>query len=299
MKKILLILCVLGVHDIAFSQTNNFPSTGDATLVSGNRMVYDHMYYTHGYTAYDYSGLSEAALLNYGYYGHRFATRQGLALVIRGDNNYLGLGVTNPSARLHVNGKGRLDDNLKIFGTSEAWAEGISIIKPSGWVGIRLARNDPATGQFEGNWGLGYNASSGNDFSISNHYNNTQNDYIFHISASTQNIGIGTATPSEKLSVNGKIRAKEVKVEATNWPDYVFESSYALPNLKVTEKFIKENKHLPEIPSAKEVEKKGISLGEMDTKLLKKIEELTLYLIEQSKELKKLRSEIDQLKSKL
>ena len=96
-------------------------------------------------------------------------------------------------------------------------------------------------------------------------------------------VGIGTTTPREKLSVNGKIRAKEVKVESTNWPDYVFEEGYNVGTLKELESYIKANKHLPEIPSAKEVQANGVELGEMNKLLLKKVEELTLHLIEKDK----------------
>lgn len=106
------------------------------------------------------------------------------------------------------------------------------------------------------------------------------------------NIGIGTSTPAEKLSVNGKIRAKEIKVETSGWSDFVFEPSYKLPDLKQTEVFIKENKHLPDIPSAKEVAENGINLGEMNSKLLQKIEELTLYIIDQNKRIEKLEAGI-------
>lgn len=101
---------------------------------------------------------------------------------------------------------------------------------------------------------------------------------------STGNMGIGTTdTKGYKLAVNGKIRAQEIKVEAANWPDYVFAKDFKLPSLKETEQHIKENGHLPGIPSAAEVETGGIDLGEMNAKLLKKIEELTLHLIEQQK----------------
>ncbi|MDG3581260.1 hypothetical protein [Galbibacter pacificus] len=97
------------------------------------------------------------------------------------------------------------------------------------------------------------------------------------------NIGIGTADPgSWKLAVNGKIRAKEIKVE-TGWSDFVFEENYNLPTLEEVEKHIQEKGHLKDIPSAKEVAKEGIYLGEMDAKLLQKIEELTLYAIDQEK----------------
>lgn len=97
------------------------------------------------------------------------------------------------------------------------------------------------------------------------------------------NVGIGTQVPKENLSVNGKIRALEIKVETANWPDYVFDNNYELPKLNDIESFVKKNKHLPGIPSAAEVRSEGIDLGEMNEKLLKKIEELTLHLIEQNK----------------
>lgn len=99
-------------------------------------------------------------------------------------------------------------------------------------------------------------------------------------------LGIGTTNPgSWKLAVNGNIRAKEVKVE-TGWSDFVFENDYNLPTLEEVEKYINEKRHLKDIPSAEEVAENGIFLGEMDAKLLQKIEELTLYAIQQEKELK-------------
>ncbi len=108
------------------------------------------------------------------------------------------------------------------------------------------------------------------------------------------NIGLNTASPDPgyKLSVNGKVRTKEVRVEA-NWADYVFDNSYPLLPLEKVEHYIKDNHHLPDVPSAAEVSKNGINLGETDALLLKKIEELTLYLIEKNKENKKQQNLID------
>lgn len=109
-------------------------------------------------------------------------------------------------------------------------------------------------------------------------------------------VGIGTATPKEKLSVNGKIRAHEVKVETAYWPDYVFKPEYKLPILSDIEKQIKTNGHLPGMPAAKEVEANGLSLGEMVRLQQQKIEELTLYLIEQNKQMIEMKKEINTLK---
>lgn len=111
------------------------------------------------------------------------------------------------------------------------------------------------------------------------------------------NISIGTTSPNSKLTVNGNIRAREIKVENGNWPDYVFQCDYQLPSLQETDKHIKEKGHLPGIPSAKEVKASGIDLGEMNGKLLQKIEELTLHLIEQNKKMSTMQNDIEILKS--
>jgi len=95
------------------------------------------------------------------------------------------------------------------------------------------------------------------------------------------NVGIGTPSPDAKLAVAGQVHAQEVKVSVTvPGPDYVFEKDYKLTSLEDIKSYIDQNKHLPEVPSAKEMEKNGVQLGEMNMLLLKKIEELTLYIIE-------------------
>lgn len=100
------------------------------------------------------------------------------------------------------------------------------------------------------------------------------------------NVGIGTFdTGSHKFAVDGSIGAREIKVETGTWSDFVFYEDYNLPTLDEVETHIKEKGHLLDIPSAEEVEKDGIYLGEMNAKLLQKIEELTLYTIQQEKKL--------------
>jgi hypothetical protein len=121
---------------------------------------------------------------------------------------------------------------------------------------------------------------------------------LFNVNLNNGNIGVGTTDPKDfKLGVNGKIAATEVKVAAyANWPDFVFKKEYNLPTLTEVEKHIKEKGHLQNILSAAEVKKEGFFLGEMDAKLLQKIEELTLYTIQQEKQLKKQAEEVRELK---
>lgn len=122
---------------------------------------------------------------------------------------------------------------------------------------------------------------------------------------SNGSVGIGTASPGTfKLAVEGKIGARKVIVtDAINWPDYVFSDKYELMTLPDVDSYIQINGHLPEVPSAKDVATNGIDVSETQAVLLRKIEELTLYLIEHDKLLKEqqritdsLRNEIKQLK---
>jgi hypothetical protein len=109
-------------------------------------------------------------------------------------------------------------------------------------------------------------------------------------------VTIGTTTNSlnsvdYSLAVNGRILAKGVRVQVNGWPDYVFDANYELTEMKELEKYIQTHRHLPGVPSAKEVEKEGIDVGEINHLLLKKIEELTLYIIEQNKRIEKLENQ--------
>jgi len=109
------------------------------------------------------------------------------------------------------------------------------------------------------------------------------------------NVGIGTANPDQLLSVKGIIHTQEVLIDLTGWSDYVFNNNYKLRPLSDVQSFINKNHHLPEVPSSAEIEENGLKVGEMNKILMKKIEELTLYLIQQNKRIEQLE---DQLKHK-
>ncbi|MGX5689560.1 hypothetical protein [Arcticibacter tournemirensis] len=104
-------------------------------------------------------------------------------------------------------------------------------------------------------------------------------------------VGIQTSDPGNyELAVNGKVRAKEVRVEG-GWSDFVFEKGYPLLPLSDVEMFILKNKHLPNVPSEREIARDGINLGSVNSRLLQKIEELTLYILQLNKELQKVKTE--------
>jgi hypothetical protein len=161
-------------------------------------------------------------------------------------------------------------------------------------------RNDGNTAYTElnngvGKWWLGTGVNAGSDalFGIYD-VNAGINRFVIN---PTGNIGVGTTAPDEKLTVNGKIKANEIRVNGAGAPDYVFEDGYKVATLETLEGYIKANKHLPEVPSAKEFERDGMAIGEMNKLLLKKIEELTLHVIEMNKRVEKLETENRKLKS--
>jgi hypothetical protein len=113
------------------------------------------------------------------------------------------------------------------------------------------------------------------------------------------NVGIGTKDPTYKLHVNGSVRANVFSAPSRDYADYVFDSTYQLPTLQEVNAYIKQNHHLPDVPSEEEVKKDGINLVDHQVVLLKKIEELTLYAIDQHKEQQAQNEKLQLLEKKL
>ena len=115
---------------------------------------------------------------------------------------------------------------------------------------------------------------------------------------SSGNVGIGTASPQYKLTVEGVIGARDVIVTNAPWSDYVFRSDYQLRPLTEVASFIEQYGHLPDIPSEAEVKEMGVSVAGIQAKLLAKIEELTLHMIQQEKDNRQLRQRLAQLETR-
>lgn len=201
----------------------------------------------------------------------------------------VGIGTPNPTANLDVHASG--ENTMAYKGTN----------------GINHLRLVPKLSD----WGYSHLSRSGDSGIIWGKYNPSGGLVIApHASANNGiritkdgNVGIGTPLTDNaegyKLAVNGKIGAKSIKVEVQSnaWADYVFEKDYKLLSLDEVKKYIEQNNHLPNVPSASEVEEQGIDLAEINATLLKKIEELTLYTLQQAEQIQDLKSRIEKMEN--
>lgn len=130
-----------------------------------------------------------------------------------------------------------------------------------------------------------------------NTYDNAAHNNIMFL-ANNSYVGIGTGSPTHKLTVNGWISCEGVKVISAVGADFVFSDNYKLLSLAEVEDFINKNKHLPEIASAEEMAKDGVDMNELQIKLLQKIEELTLYMIQLQNDNEELKNKVNSLMGK-
>ena len=248
------------------------------------------------------------------------ATEVPSILSVNSSYRNVGIRTTTPEAALHVNGDARFNGtgwfarnnnganavalnlgqlngmDLPIVQVSTSDIGGVSRLNWQGihWAHIEKFQRNGSSG-FKDILQFGGNEGGDHYLSIFSSNDNTQKINLVADGTSfiTGNVGIGTSDPgSFKLAVEGKLGARKVVVTQTvPWPDYVFQPTYKLPSLKAIEAFIQQYQHLPDVPTAKEVTENGLDVGGSQAILLKKIEELTLYVIEQNKSIEQLQKE--------
>ncbi|MBC7850436.1 MAG: hypothetical protein H7Y31_11910 [Chitinophagaceae bacterium] len=193
----------------------------------------------------------------------------------------VGIGYIDPSAKLHIR-TGTDEDILKL----EAENPTIQMNRRSGLFTFQA---------------VGFIQTSTDNIRIGTNSGNTAGkfvirtnggDRVFVDGSGNMSIGTSTAAVGYKLSVNGKAICEELKVQLSgNWPDYVFKNDYELMPLPALESFIKQNQHLPNIPKASVIESNGLEVGDMQKRMMEKIEELTLYVIDLQKQIEDLKKQ--------
>lgn len=224
-------------------------------------------------------------------------------LRINTDGN-IGIGTTTPGAKLVVNGKARVLSNLSV-GADEDGADFFNLYIKATNAGIGFNNSNQPVDQRI--WSA---FTIGNQFKIiteSDNYMSAKEALVIYRSGVNINsvafpngnvlIGKNSQTnTSYILDVNGNVRANKLVVNTTG-ADFVFDSSYKLMTLKNLDSFIQRNHHLPDIKLASEMQQNGVDLGENQIKLLQKVEELTLYTIDQNKKLEQQQSLLQQQQS--
>jgi hypothetical protein len=205
--------------------------------------------------------------------GFSIKNQNNTLLKVTNEGN-VGIGTTNPTKKLEVNG-------------SIGWGTSKASLESDHGASIELRGN--------GNPYIDFSGSPSTDYNVRLIL---QPNNVLGING---NVGIGTNnTNGYKLAIAGNAIAEEIVVKLKeNWPDYVFHRDYKKISVDELENYIHNNGHLPNIPDAKEINRNGINVGEVQMRLLEKIEELTLYLIDQNKKIVKLEDDVEQLKKKI
>ncbi len=199
----------------------------------------------------------------------------------------VGIGTSAPGSNLEIKGSGNFVETRIIHSSED----------PSR--GLRFRQNSDMSGRIVmDSRDLWVEAGWDKRLFLGNEQYNTYGGMVIFPGGK---VGIGTTTPDEKLTVKGKIHTQEVRVDMTGSvaPDYVFNADYQLPSLETIKAYIDQYHHLPEIPSANDIAKNGIELGEMNLLLLKKIEELTLHMIALKKQNDELSKQVNRIEQKM
>lgn len=281
--------------------TNSFPNDGNVgigTTIPSEKLEVKTSSATHAIFKGNFSGIQGIQIeresgdnirlvTNYSGYGGGLESSSKLRFAVNGNN---------------INSPAVVIDELGRIGIGTSYtSNGILTVNGDGYGGIRI-END-VFGK-EASMRFRSKSSSGNTYhadistfhngangfiGIKSPHNNFPGAGYKFIVNNLGNVGIGTTNPDSKLTVKGNIHAEEVKVDlSVPGPDYVFKQGYELRSLEEVQNYIKDHGHLPNIPSAHEMEANGIQLGEMNMKLLEKIEELTLYIIELESQYKRI-----------
>ncbi|MCG8410574.1 MAG: tail fiber protein [Bacteroidales bacterium] len=208
-----------------------------------------------------------------------FAGNRAYNLLLNPKGGKIGIGTTNPIGKLQIRANREAPSELQNPANGFLILENASEGNTSFTAGV--------DGRI-GSWIQSRSFSAGNSA------------YNLLLNPKGGNVGIGTTKPDQALTVKGKIHAEEIIVDLNiPHPDYVFSEDYKLKSLDEVETHIKTKGHLEGIPKSSDVKENGLNLGELNTKLLEKIEELTLYMIEMNKEMKSLKNENKLLQEKV